>query len=212
MNMLEKKDFKAMKTEMDLFDQQRELIIKKSRDILKNSKRAIYALHRDSKTEASKLLGAAKKGVLEIKKLIAKCPLLSQVGAFNDCLQEYVEASTYSAFLNGKKIPTAKTLGVGTEDYLMGLSDLTGELVRKAVNDSTKGIFDTVEKNKAFVEELYAELLKFNFRSGLLRKKFDSIKYHLASLQDLLLKIKLKCIKKKSRNRRRKSWMILWKY
>ena len=190
--MINKADFKSMKLELDKFDSQREIIIKKSRDILKNSKRAIYALHRSSDSEASKLLTAAKKGISEIKKNIAKCPLLSHVNAFNDALQEYVEASTYNAFLKGSKIPSAKTLGVGTEDYLMGLSDLTGELVRKAVNDATKENYAAVEKIRDFSEDLVSEMLKFNFRSGLLRKKFDSIKYHLGSVQDLVLKIKLK--------------------
>jgi len=189
--MIRKSEFKAMKLELDKFDNDREQIIKKSRDILKDSKRAIYALHRSS-SEASKLLSNARKGITEIKKIIAKDPLLAQVGAFNEALQEYVEASTYSSFLAGKDLPSAKALGVDTEDYLMGLSDLTGELVRKAVRDATRENYDSVVKIKDFVEELYAEMLKFSFRSGHLRKKFDSIKYNLASVQDLVLKIKLK--------------------
>jgi len=190
--MINRQDFKAMKLELDKFDTHREIIIKKSRDILKNSKRAIYALHRNSASEASKLLAQARKDITEIKRGIKKEPLLSQVNAFNDALQEYVEAETYSSYLSGKKISSAKTLGVGTEDYLMGLSDLTGELVRKAVSEATKQKYESVEKIKDFIEELYVEMLKFNFRSGNLRKKFDSIKYHLATLQDLVLKIKLK--------------------
>ena len=42
------------------------------------------------------------------------------------------------------------------------------------------------------LEELYGELLKFDFRDGELRKKFDGIKYDLKRLEDVALSIKLK--------------------
>ena len=42
------------------------------------------------------------------------------------------------------------------------------------------------------VDEIYGELLKFDFRDSDLRRKFDSVKYDLKKLEDLLLELKLK--------------------
>ena len=67
------------------------------------------------------------------------------------------------------------------------------EVVEQVIRPT--GLIDpeiVIKKTEGQIEDLYSELLKFNFRSGLLRKKFDSIKYHLAALEDLVLKIKLK--------------------
>ena len=50
--MLNQKDLKEMKTEFLNYDKYRELVIKKSRDVLKLSKQIIYAVHRDNLKEA----------------------------------------------------------------------------------------------------------------------------------------------------------------
>ena len=51
---------------------------------------------------------------------------------------------------------------------------------------------DSAKKIRDFVEELYGEMLKFNFRNGELRRKFDGIKYDLKKLEDLVLDLTLK--------------------
>ena len=69
---------------------------------------------------------------------------------------------------------------------------MTGELVRKAINDAIKGNMKSALFIKGFVEELYGELLQFDFRNSELRRKFDGIKYDLKRLEDIALSIKLK--------------------
>ena len=78
---------------------------------------------------------------------------------------------------------------VNSEEYLLGLCDLAGELVRKAVKDSIKKNFDSVLEIRDFVEELYGEFLKFNLRNGELRKKSDSIRWNLNKLEELALDV-----------------------
>jgi predicted translin family RNA/ssDNA-binding protein len=80
-------------------------------------------------------------------------------------------------------------LGVETEAYLLGLCDLTGELVRKAVKDVIDGKYDSAEEITKLVEEIYGEFLKFDLRNGNLRQKSDSIKWNLQKLEQLLLDI-----------------------
>jgi len=91
-----------------------------------------------------------------------------------------------------KKIVTHKFLKVTTEHYLLGLIDLTGELGRKAVQLAGKGDFKEVVLIRDAVSEIYGELLKFDFRDSDMRRKFDSVKYDLKKLEDLVLDLKLK--------------------
>jgi len=117
---------------------------------------------------------------------------LSNVGAYTDALEEYTEASCYVHYLKTKQIPTAKQIGVDVEIYLPALGDVVGELVRKAINSAAKGDYKTALQIKDTVEEIYAELMLFDWRNIPARRKFDAIKYGLEKLEDLALKIKFK--------------------
>ncbi len=189
--MINKTDFAKIRKEMELSEHAREQIIRKSRDILKTSKSAIYSLHRKDTVKAKKQLDEAKKKIIEIRKVIKKELTLIYVGAFNEALEEYSEAQCYYGFTTKQKIPTIKELNVEPETYIAGLSDMTGELVRKAINSAIQGNYETSINIKKFIEQLYSELMLFEFK-GLLRKKFDSIKYGLEKIEELVLQIKLK--------------------
>jgi len=190
--MLNKKAFTAMRTEMEKFDQLREQLIIQSRTVLKSSKKAIYAAHRGDLTGAQKLLTQAKATAKKIDMLVKKDVHLSSVGAYNDALEEYAEASCYIHYLKTKQIPTPQQIGVEADVYLPALGDVVGELVRKAVNSAAKGDYKTALEIKQVVEAIYAELMLFNWRNIPARRKFDSIKYGLEKLEDLALKIKFK--------------------
>lgn len=55
-----------------------------------------------------------------------------------------------------------------------------------------KGRFDEVVAIRDLVDELYGELLAFDFRDNDIRRKFDAVKYDLRKLEDLVLDLKLK--------------------
>ena len=190
--MLNKRDFKEMRDEFNSFDTNRELVIKKSRDVLKLSKQVIYAVHRDDLKEADKLVKRIKAEKAKLDKLVAKNSKLESIGAYKVAIGEYVEALLYYHFVKNKRILTHKALKVITEHYLLGLIDLTGELGRKAVQFAGSGKFKQVVKIKDAVSEIYGELLKFDFRDSEMRRKFDSVKYDLKKLEDLVLDLKLK--------------------
>lgn len=190
--MINKKDFKNMKKDLESFDDKREILIKSSRDVLKLSKQVIYALHRSDNDAAKKHVATIRKEFTKLDKLASESCELSKVGAYRVAVQEYVEALCYYGYVIDKKIPTSKELKVISKLYLLGICDLSGELVRKAINDAIKGEMSSALEIKELVEMLYGELLNFDFRDGETRKKFDSIKYNLKRLEDLALNIKLK--------------------
>jgi len=177
--MLNNKEFEEIRKDLKKFEEEREFTIHTSRRIIQLSKQIIYSLHRND-TKSTEAL------TKEIKDTIKKLPGKHyDTDMHKTALQEYVEASAYYEFIINNKIPTRKELEVETEEYLLGLCDLTGELVRRTVSDVIKKDFEEVKKIKALVEEIYGEFLKFDLRNGELRKKSDSIKWNLNRLEEV---------------------------
>jgi translin len=184
--MINKAEFKEILKDMKDFEDKREGLISDSRNVIKLSKQIIYSLHRNDLSNAKKLVSKIRK---EVKKIPTE---RYDTGMGFTALQEYVEALTYFYFVLEQRIPTRKELSVDTRAYLSGISDLTGELVRKAVNEAIHNNFGSVEAIRGLVEEIYGEFLKFDFRNGELRKKSDSIKYNLQKLEQLAYELKSK--------------------
>ncbi len=185
--MLDKKEFGKIRREIANFDIKRESIIQESREVINLSKRIIYALHRNDIKSASLYVKKIEK---KKKSLSAGMQLGTNIN--QTALQEYAEALCYYHFVKNKKIPTRASLKIGNESYLMGLCDLTGELVRKAVNDVIKKNFKQAMKIKDLVDEIYGEFLKFNLRNSELRRKSDQIKWNLKKLEDVVFELKIK--------------------
>ena len=188
--MLSKSDLERIKKDMDAFEQQREKVIRTSREVVKLSKTVIYAMHRNDLKAASKAV-AEMKARFRALQTTAKHPKLVSSGSYKVAVQEFVEALSFYELMKNRKLPTNTALKLDPEFYLMGLTDLTGELVRKAINSAIKEDYTTAIRIKDLVSSLYDELLLFDFAGGELRKKFDSIKYDLKKLDDLVLNLKL---------------------
>lgn len=190
--MINEKDFEEMKKEMLKFDEHRELLIKKSRDVLKLSKQVIYAAHRADLKEAEKLANDMKKELKDLNQYVEKNPKMYHQGSYKTAVQEYVEAMLFYGYLKENRLYTKKELDVDSDYYLLGLGDLSGELVRRAILDATKGDFKSPLRAKELASDIYAWLLHFDIREGELRKKFDGIKYDLRKLEDLCFQLSLK--------------------
>lgn len=186
--MLDKTEFKNIRKELEGRESLRENIISLSRDIIQVSKKIIYSIHRGNLKEASGYVKDIEKKKLNLDKINASVDANINRVAY----QEYAEAICYYGFVKDKKVPNKKVLKIDTEDYLMGLCDLTGELERKAVNSMINKNYDTVLKIKSLVEEIYGEFLKFNLRNGELRKKSDAIKWNLKKVEDIIFEAKMK--------------------
>jgi translin len=121
--MLNQGEFKKIKEDLKGYEEKREEVIRLSREVIQASKQIIYALQRDDPKRAEELIKT-------IKEIRAKIPEKTyDAGIQQVAHQEFVEALTFYAFLKNKKIPTRAELKVDTENYLMGLCDLTGELM-----------------------------------------------------------------------------------
>lgn len=172
---------------MDEIEIKREESIRLSREIIKLSKTIIYSVHRND-------LPVAEKSMPEISSKIKKlmeCKTHDE-GHFRTAIQEFVEAACFLGFAKKCSIPSQKDLDVPAEHYLLGICDLSGELVRLAINSAIKGDYKLPLTIREFLDEVYGEMLKFDFRNSDLRRKFDGIKYDLKKLEDLALDIRMR--------------------
>ena len=186
-----KSEFAKIQKAYEKNDKTRDQIIIESRSILKFSKQAIYALHRDDVKSATKLLAQAKK-------IISKCDSVlkkysgKEVGSFNAALEEYVEAECYLSYITTKNFPKAKDLQVHPNVYLLGLCDCTGELARRAVNLAIKGDVKAIEHIHTSLEELTELFLQIEFRGIDMRKKLEGLKYNVTKTQNILYDMSVK--------------------
>src|SRR3989344_3735484 len=102
-------------------------------------------------------------------------------------LQEYVEAMAYHHFVKYKKLISKSKLKVDAESYLLGLADLSGELVRRAGAEIIRKNYKEAERIKKFVNLLYGEFLGLDLRGSDLRKKSDALRWNLKKLEETML-------------------------
>ncbi|MBR9700505.1 hypothetical protein GOV11_01425 [Candidatus Woesearchaeota archaeon] len=188
--MINEQEFTDLRKRYEDDDEAREAIIKRSRDALKASKQAIYALQRSDVKQAEELLKKADSIFEELLPL-AEGRLRHQ-GALSNALEEYVEAKAFMHFLKeGSLISMNDLPPVSVEEFLGGVSDLTGEMMRYAVNKGTAKDKETVQKIRDLIDSVYGQLSQFAFRNSDLRRKYDSIKYNLQKVERVLYELSL---------------------
>ncbi|THH32327.1 hypothetical protein EUX98_g1863 [Antrodiella citrinella] len=199
--------FDVFRIELDEHNDRRERLIKSSRDITNLSKKAIFLLHRvmtddahtDDKDDSRRNVRAAARGrekLKEIQKLFAVVGTEVEGDRFwryqknvSPGLQEYIEALSFTHYLETGKLVSydevQQTLSHESEDYLLGLSDLTGELMRYAISAiSQQGGRTKANEVCAFVRDCksYFDVYTTHFRE--LRKKQQVTTQSLEKIED----------------------------
>jgi len=189
--MIDKKLFTKLRKDYQNYDIGRRIVIKNSNDILKLSKQTIFALHRGNNKEAENLLSSAEKSLKYLNTKMKKNKGLEFEGSYLAGIEEFVEASLFYQFIKTGKVTSIKGFNIGTNSYLGGLSDLTGELVRRAVFLATRRRYKDVETCHKMIEFVVGELIKFNL-IGHLRTKFDQSKNNLRKIEEIMYDLELK--------------------
>eukprot|EP00963_Diacronema_lutheri_P006259 scaffold541_cov335-Pavlova_lutheri.AAC.4 len=191
--MVDEGDFQRMKQEMTKYDAEREVVIKRSRDIQKLSKQAIFSLHRKDVVKASKQIEDALAAAKEIEPVVQANPTL-RGGSFSSALEEYAEAVIFRHYLSHGELISSQEENVNMcniDEYLGGVLDFTGELNRFAIARATLRDLEEVERCRDLVETLMGVFLQFDLRNGSLRKKYDALKYTLKKLENTLYELSL---------------------
>lgn len=127
-------DIKKIEKVLSEQQQEREEILKKSREIILLCSRAVTDLHSNRPKEARAYLDKAKN---KLSKIMPKEESLLRYLIQSE--QEIVEAEILYHLTLEKRIPTIEQLGCSEESYLLGLLDSVGEIKRLAMNSIISG-------------------------------------------------------------------------
>ena len=122
--------------------------------------------------------------------------------------QEFTEAVTFYSLITNDTLPNFTEIGVNPYEYLLGLSDLIGELKRMILNKIRNDDIETAEKLYEHMETIHEHLFGLDYPSGLLpgfRKKVDKTRGLLNSTLELIVSSKQICDLKTTLERSTKS-------
>ncbi len=188
--MINKKFIQKLKEEYNQTEKERRQIINLSDLILHSSKRIIFALHRGDLEKAKKELAEVEKTLRKLEKEFGQ-KRISKEGSYRAGAEEYVEAKMFYLVMAGEKVDKIKGIDLSIGSYLGGLCDLTGELVRQAINQAAAGNFEETDRMKKIINEIMAELVEFDM-TGYLRTKYDQAKNNLRKIEQIEYEIKIR--------------------
>ena len=173
------------------FDASRFKIIREASEALQCAKKTIFALQRENLAEAEKKLKEAADILKSLDKRFGKDFRLRMEGSWKAGVEEFCEAKMFMDFYKGQKIEGTKDFHIEPDEYLGGLSDVTGEIVRMMIIWTTKKEFEKVTLANEAVHDIVHELMEFNF-GGYLRTKFDQSKNSLRKAEEIVYDISLR--------------------
>ena len=135
----------------------REFLIKNNRETVILCSQAIISIHKNDLNTAKKKIAKAKSELTKLKQKTSG-PLVRYIITPE---QEFVEAASLLAVIEGKEIPSVKSLNVSDESYILGLLDCIGELKRQVIDKIRVG--DSKRATQLFdvMENLYLLLYPF---------------------------------------------------
>ncbi|KAL3683544.1 hypothetical protein R1sor_001566 [Riccia sorocarpa] len=154
--------FQEIGRELDVMNEKRERLVKASRDVTIHSKKVIFAVHRISALNKAATLEQAERDLNAVRNNQVTRLARELQGndywkfrrAFSPGMQEFVEAATTVEFVKNGRLLTLEELNrsffdikdaakqpfeVSIPDYILGVGDLTGELMRLAVSGVAAG-------------------------------------------------------------------------
>ncbi|CAG8503110.1 18456_t:CDS:2 [Rhizophagus irregularis] len=191
--------FTSLRVTLDHHYDRKERIVKQSRDITGLSKKLIFLAHRSNQKSLKSILEEAETKKKEILELFQKvsCELeginyYKYHKSISPAIQEFIEAISFLEYLEHNRLISMNDvelnfrdksgnqyLQVTVEDYVLGIADLTGELMRYAINSVGKGDHDRALQVCKFLRSL-----KSVSGYSLLGRKLDGIKTNLAKVED----------------------------
>ncbi len=163
--------FKAIRdavSELDNKENEHKAIRDKSERIVRECGRAVQLVHASDMNAASQILDSLKQSIFELAESNAPNVLIAQ--------QEYVEAVMLYDIMSGNPALHYAELNVKPDAYLLGLSDLIGELRREIVEHLRKDDFARASELFDVMSGLYEHLLPVRYSNSILpgfRRKLD---------------------------------------
>jgi translin len=156
-----------VRAELDTKYAARELALKNSRPIIRNSANAIRALHRGESALARELMDEVKDLILEAESGLEGHWDIYHAGFFYDAVKEYAEAELTAALLSHDPLPSPSDLGLHAVPYLKGLGEAVGEQRRRLLDQLRKGDLRGAELTFADMEVVHDLLTSLDYPDGM---------------------------------------------
>ena len=202
--------FLNYREELDKRNDTREQLVKLSRDVTIHSKRVIFSLLRKGVNKQN-LVADAKAKISDIKLIFnqinqkLECQDIYRFHrAITPGIQEFIEAISLLHYVETKTVISYEIVistyfdledyqnFVTHLDYMLGVGDLTGELMRMGINSIGSGDYETVNQLCAVMQEIYSNYSIFskNFRE--LEKKANVMKNSLTKIENACCNLKIR--------------------
>ena len=135
----------------------REFLIKNNRETVILCSQAIISIHKNDLSTAKKKIAKAKSELTKLKQK-STGDLIRYIITPE---QEFVEAASLLAVIEGKEIPSVKSLKVSDESYILGLLDCIGEIKRQVIDKIRVGDSRRATQLFDIMENLYLLLYPF---------------------------------------------------
>jgi translin len=156
-----------VRAELDTKYAARELALKNSRPIIRNSANAIRALHRGESALARELMDEVKDLILEAESGLEGHWDIYHAGFFYDAVKEYAEAELTAALLSHEPLPSPSDLGLHAVPYLKGLGEAVGEQRRRLLDQLRKGDLEGAEVTFEDMEVVHDLLTALDYPDGM---------------------------------------------
>ncbi len=157
----------AVRAELDTKYAARELSLKNSRPIIRNSANAIRALHRGEPDLARELLDEVRGLIAEAEAGLEGHWDIYHAGFFYDAVKEYAEAELTAALLARQPLPSPADLGIHAVPYLKGLGEAVGEQRRHLLDQLRMGDLDGAERTFKDMEVVHDLLTSIDYPDGM---------------------------------------------
>ncbi|XP_060533602.1 translin-associated protein X [Cylas formicarius] len=209
--------FEEYSTELDDKHDRYEKIVKLSRDVTIESKRIIFLLHStntDIESKRDLVLQEAFDRLSNLYKTNFRDIALELKGqdhylyhkAFTAGMQEFIEAFCFYHYIKNKSMPIwlhinnyfqykedEVSLLFTQYDFILGIADFTGELMRKCINVLSVGNVNECFKLCNFVRSIYTGFLGLHFWGNKeLSKKSNVLRQSLAKMELVCYNIKIR--------------------
>lgn len=194
-----KEHFSEVTQDLDGLDRDREEVLRKQRQIIRDCSLAIKSIHREEFDVFEEKTEKVASDLEELREIIGK-----NEGYFYKYLrtpeQEYVEAMCFYALVNKDNPPKPSDLKVDALNYSLGLADVVGELRRYALDNIRNSEIEDLNAILEAMDEIYSNLFSLDYPSGLtkdLRHKTDIARNIMEKTRgDISLTLKMDSLRK----------------
>ena len=210
-------DFEALQTQLELERELSDAIRDASKDLERSYRRLASHFNRMHSVRASELIdqvvepsgsifAQVRDQTTRLAQLIPPNRYYQWNNQFDHQIRNLASLAALAYFLGTRSLlsrkHTEQILGMSdsiadrlllsTENYLIALTSLTNELSRFAVTSVTQGDFSTPLVLSHFVKDLHGGFQLLNLKNNDLRRRFDSIKYDVKKIEEVVYDISLR--------------------